>query len=306
MKFITLTLNPAFDMHCVTPSLTLGTEQFAEISEYNAGGKGINLTRALLIEKVPVRALSLVGEENKDVFLSMLKKDGVHLEAVAVPGRIRENITIHHDNGVETRVSFRGFQASEEDLGELAFLALDDDLNDTVVTLTGSNPPGINNGMVIAFLLALKQAGAKLVIDSKSFSLEELSRLHPALIKPNMDELMQLVGHTVKTEEEIMNRLTEIRKYGIERVLISMGEKGAILSSAKGISIVKAPEIKAVSTIGAGDSMIAGYLTGCYMGEDDKNALERAVAYGSASCLTPGTKPPTKESINRLLERIRT
>ena len=113
MKIITLTLSPAIDIHCHTDSFIAEHENFAETSSKDAGGKGINISRALLAGGCDSLAVVAVGKENGASFLASLDADGLNTAAVETDGQIRENITIHPKNGKETRLSFSGFSADD-------------------------------------------------------------------------------------------------------------------------------------------------------------------------------------------------
>ena len=114
MKIITLTLSPAFDTHCHADSLRLQHENLIHMDLCQAGGKGVNISRALVSCGTENLALAVLGEENADTFCRNLTADGVTYEAITVPGRIRENITIHVADGTETRLSYPGFPVTED------------------------------------------------------------------------------------------------------------------------------------------------------------------------------------------------
>lgn len=299
MKIITLTLNPAFDIHCFAEGFKPYGESVVDIMSKDAGGKGVNISRALMENGTENRAVLIVGNANGAEFLSMLKADGLTSEAVFVNGRIRENITIHESNKPETRISFRGFSCEKEILKKIKEVIGEVDVN-TVVTMTGSLPVGITGADVLSLLGELKEKGAKIVIDSKSITLGELISFRPWLIKPNRDEAEIYTGKRIDSAKDALKIAEELHTLGIANVIISLGGEGAVLASDEGMFYSKAPSIEAVSTIGAGDSMIAGFIQGEADGETSEEKLKRAVAFGSAACLTEGTKPPRREDVKRM------
>ena len=143
MKIITLTLNPAFDTHCALPTLALHHENFAAVTSTDAGGKGVNISRALTANGVCNQAVVLTGAENQSSFLQKLAEEGLEVSSISVAGRIRENLTVHEGDGKETRISFEGFTCSESVLEQVEAAAGAVDQK-TIVTLTGSNPPGLS------------------------------------------------------------------------------------------------------------------------------------------------------------------
>ena len=301
MKIITLTLGPAFDMHCHADSLQLDHENLVYMDLCQAGGKGVNISRALVNNGTDNLALLLLGQENAASFLSNLDADGVRYDAITVPGRIRENITIH-TGPTETRISFPGFRVEAHVLPrvEEKLLALVD--ADTVVTMTGRVAEGMAVADVMAMLRKAADKGAKIVVDSRSFSLEDLKALKPWLIKPNQEEISAYLGREIRSLPETLAEAKALHAAGIANVMISMGGDGALLVCREGTFIAVPPQVEVKSTIGAGDSAIAGFAACPWDAAAEK--LRWAVAYGSAACMAEGTLPPSPQNIAALLEQI--
>ncbi len=299
MRIITLTLSPAFDVHLSVPNFEAEKENLVEASTRDIGGKGINISRALCENGVENCALVVLGDENGSDFLRGMDVCGLTDRMIlTVDGRIRENMTIHPVGKDETRISFKGFRADAALLDRVYGMIAPD--KDTVVTFTGSLPGGISGDECEAFLRRIKESGARLVIDSKSVPLDMLKRLNPWLIKPNSEELSAYLGEL--DFEGIVNAARELHEGGIENALISLGGDGSVLACNEGTFKVTAPKIDVVSTIGAGDSMIAGFIAA--MDGDAEAKLRTATAYGSAACLTEGTNPPTKENVAKLSAEV--
>ena len=180
MKIYTITLSPAYDIHAFTSHFEPFRENFASVVSRNAGGKGVNISRALSVNGVENHALIAVGKENSADFISSLNKDGLSYTLFEKEGRIRENLTLHTSDSDETRISFAGFSIDRSTLDDVgASMEID---GETVVTFTGRVPDGISMKDVKDFLLSLKAKGARLVIDSRSFSLADLADVKPWLI----------------------------------------------------------------------------------------------------------------------------
>ena len=299
MKIITLTLSPAFDVHCSVAEFRAEHENLVQILSREVGGKGINITRALAAQNIANTPLVVLGSENSADFLRGMDDCGLTDRiTMAVSGRIRENITIHPVAGAETRISFQGFTANRTLLDEV-FAAIAPDA-DTLVTFTGSLPKGISSDETERFLAALQAAGAKLVIDSKSISLDMLLRLEPWLIKPNAEELEVYCG--ALDFAGIVRKAEELHAAGIENALISLGADGAVLACSEGVFVAKPPQIEAISTIGAGDAMIAGFIAA--KDADAPTRLRTAAALGTAACLTEGTNPPKADTIDEIFDQV--
>ena len=163
MKIITLTLNPAFDVHCFAENFQPYHENLARITENEAGGKGVNISRALTVCGTENLAFVVLGEENGESFTRAMRADGMTYRTISVAGRIRENITVHTDNADETRISFAGFDAPEDLLAQVEHALLPMIDGDTVVTLTGRNPSGVGIEETKACLRRFAERGAKIV-----------------------------------------------------------------------------------------------------------------------------------------------
>lgn len=301
MKIITLTLGPAFDMHCHADKLILDHENLVYMDLCQAGGKGVNISRALVHNGTANLALLVLGQENAPSFMTNLDADGVTYDAITVPGRIRENITIHTGE-TETRISFPGFRVGADVLPEVERKLMKLVDAETIVTMTGRVAEGMAVKDVSAMLRRCADKGAKIVVDSRSFSLQDLMDLKPWLIKPNQEEISAYLDREIKNLEQTLAEAKALHEAGITNVMISMGGDGALLVCDEGTYIAVPPKVEVKSTIGAGDSSIAGFAA-CPAGRA-ADKLCWAVAYGSAACMAEGTRPPEPTDVQALLESI--
>lgn len=303
MRIITITLNPAFDVHCSAKELTLYHENFVTTTAVDAGGKGINLSRALLANGIQSQVVVVVGRENAAPYETALLEQGLQLVPIVTDGRIRENITIHEADRPETRVSFNGFSCSAEILREITRRIGQVDEN-TVIAFTGSAPAGIDGDQILDFLEAFRRSGAKIVIDSRSIPFQKLLAFRPWLIKPNQDEAAIFSGRKVTGPEDAVAVAGAFHRAGIANVLLTLGGDGAVLACDEGIFRATVPAVEAKSTIGAGDSTIAGFIAGTMQGLQTAERLKRAVAYGTAACMQAGTLPPHKADVERIEQGV--
>lgn len=305
MRIFTLTLNPAFDIHASLSHLEKHAENLATVTDRDAGGKGVNISRALLAANKKSLALVAVGEENGEEFCRALEADGIAYHAFSVAGRIRENLTLHEDGARETRISFGGLSADP-----LLLFAVEEYLGTRIekkdiLTLTGRLPSGLDMTEVKAFLCRMKEKGVRLVIDSRSFSLDDVLAVRPWLIKPNEEEACAYLDKEVASIADAKEGACRLQRAGVENVMLSLGEKGAILATSEGVWLAESPAVEAISTVGAGDSSIAGFLAAVTDGKSVEQALCTAVAYGTAACLQAGTRPPLVADVARLLPAVR-
>lgn len=303
-QIITLTLNPAFDRHCACDDFQPYSENLAQTLSLDAGGKGVNCSRALTANGTENLALVILGSDNADAFCRTLREESIPYRAVLRAGSIRENLTLHQKNAPETRISFSGFSADASALRELDGILDRETTPETpfLLVFSGRIPDGISKQDCMDFLTAQRNKGARLVIDSKSFTREDLIALHPFLIKPNEDELALLLPEAATDPLRAAHTLCA---NGIESVAVSFGERGALLVSGKEAFFATPPHVSARSTIGAGDSFLAGFLTALANGRSTDERLRTAVAYGSAACLRDGTKPPLPHDVTRLLPLVK-
>ena len=302
MKIYTITLNPAYDIHATAETFAAECESLATVTSREAGGKGVNISRALCLNGVSNTALVVIGTENAEKFKQQLHEADMTAAYLERPGRIRENLTLHTAGQRETRISFAGFQMDDSILQEvLTAMTVD---TDTVVTFTGRVAAGMSMGAVKAFLMELQKRGARLVLDSKSFAAADILELQPWLIKPNEEELATYAGSQVESMTAAIEKARFFVDGKIENVLLSMGAQGAALLTKEKTYMAKPPKVQAISTVGAGDSMIAGFLAAYSWGETPEKCLKRAVAYGTAACLTEGTLPPKPADVEQIYNQV--
>ena len=302
MKIYTITLNPAYDVHAYAEHFAPFHENLANVTSREAGGKGVNLSRALKNGGTENTAVIVLGKDNCTEFKTELESAGLSTLLLEKPGRIRENLTLHCANQPETRISFSGFPADDSLLAEVAAL-LDVD-EDTVITFTGRVASGMSMDRVKTFLKDLQAKGAKIVLDSKSFSTQDIFEVKPWLIKPNQEEISEYLGCEVRNIEEAIQKAQVFADHGVTNVMVSLGEQGALLLHSGSGYIATPPAIHAISTIGAGDSSLAGFIAAAQKGKNPAECLQNAVTYGTAACLTEGSLPPTAADIAAISPQV--
>lgn len=304
MKIITITLNPAFDIHCGVEKFIPEHENHMKDYDRNIGGKGVNISRALHACGIESTAFIVLGKENAVDFEHELAASGIRYIPFYVDGRIRENITVHPDLGKETRISFEGCRVSKESLDDVFANVLSLCDEETIVTFNGRMPTGLSVEDVEPYLAEIKSRGAKLAIDSSSFSMEDFALIKPWLIKPNQEEISACAGREIATAQDAICAARIIHEKGIDNVIVSLGGEGAVLVSDEAECIASVPDVKVVSTIGAGDSSVAGFCAAYIMGKSKAECLALAVSYGTAACLTSGTKPLRKEDVADISKEV--
>lgn len=302
MRIYTLTLSPAYDIHASADTFAAFHENLATVESREAGGKGVNISRALIAGGGSSTAVVVLGRENSAEFEQALAMAGVEGLFFHREGRIRENLTLHCPGLPETRISFTGFSVDEELLEQIRSAM--EIQPDTIVTFTGRVPSGVGMDRVKEFLQELQRSGARIVLDSRSFGLEDILQVRPWLIKPNQEEISMLFGVEIETMEQAVEKALIFAEAGIENVMVSLGGDGALLIHNGQIFRAVPPKIDPISTIGAGDSAIAGFIAAAQQNKTPRECLKWAAAYGTAACLTQGSQPPTAEHIEAVKAKI--
>ena len=302
-KIITITLNPAFDLHYGLERFEAEKENYVNTVICDAGGKGINISRALKFNGVENTAYVILGKENAAQFEQNMREDGVNYIPVYTEGRIRENITLHPVCAKETRISLDNFSINSDILNEL-YAKLEGELDaDTLVSFSGRIPKGVSKDEVIGFLKNIIAKGAKVAVDSNSLTPEDLMKIRPWFIKPNEQEIAAFLGREIKNPRDAVSVASELVERGLsEEVMISLGKDGSAWSDGKRSAVVSVPDITVLSTIGAGDSTVAGYIAATAKGDEPLDALRLACSFGTAACMTEGTRPPRLEDVEKIFK----
>lgn len=301
LKIITLTINPAIDAHIRLDELIEDADNLGVIERRDRGGKGVNVSRALLSLGVESLTLVAVGRENGKQFVSGLKSEGLTVEYCLVDGAVRENINIHTKTS-DTVIATAGPVLNESDISDIKGKLLARLDSPAIVVFSGRISQGTSKDGVINMLLAAKERGALLILDSKSISASDITRLSPLMIKPNIEEAEALLGKKIDNPKEAAKELATL---GAEYVLLTMGKDGLILTDGKtAVSYPSIPtEVK--STVGAGDSTVASFIYSYILGLSLSDAARHATVVSAAACMTEGTLPPEPCEINRLFEQTK-
>ena len=173
----------------------------------------------------------------------------------------------------------------------------------TVIAFAGSFPAGMS-GDEFVDLASHFQTKSRLVLDTSALSLSQLLACRPWVIKPNLEELEQLVGRSLRSLDQQLQAAQELIQGGVEQVLVSLGEKGLLGVTSQQILLAKVPKVSVRSTVGAGDSALAGFLLALFRGESWNNALRLAASFGTAAVTTEGTNPPDQTAVQRIYSQV--
>lgn len=297
----TVTFNPAIDYVVKMGTFTTGIVNRTVNEEVYFGGKGINVSIVLKTLGIESKAFGFVAGFTGNEIEEGVKKQGIQTDFIKLKeGMSRINVKIKADN--ETEINAQGPSISDEAIKEL-FEKLDLlEKGDTLV-LAGSIPSTLPDDIYETIMKRLYEKEIRFVVDATKDLLMNVLRYKPFLIKPNNHELGEIFGVELTSNDEIIHYAKELQKKGARNVLISMAGDGAILVDEEGnVHSIGVPKGKVVNSVGAGDSMVAGFLAGYLKTNDYKEALRLGTATGSATAFSPGLG--NKELIENLLSKI--
>lgn len=304
---VTLTANPAIDrLVTLREPLVRGGVMRSDVARDQPGGKGINVARVLHAAAVPT--LAVLPAAPGEPLLKALSAVGLPYEPVAIEQPIRVNLTLAEDDGTTTKVNSPGPELTADDLDRLAAVVQSRADEAGWVVISGSIPPGVAANWYGLLTAHLRSAGVRVALDTSGdplISSLASPQTAPSLMKPNGAELAELVGgdgDAIEADPALAARhAQQLRdERGVDTVLLTLGGTGAVLASPEGSWFCAAPKIRARSTVGAGDSSLAGYLIAEAAGLRAPECLATAVAHGSAAASLPGSTLPTPADLGPL------
>lgn len=310
-RVVTVTPNPSIDATVRIPALKRGEVARAIETRKEAGGKGINV--AHVAAKAGLDAIAVAPCQQTDPFAKAMRTVPAQFLPVHVKFQVRTNTAITEDDGTTTKVNEAGSALTDDEL-----VAVESSLSKRcrgadAVVLAGSLPPGAPAHWYTTLVQAARRSAphAVVAVDTSDAPLialgERLEDATPDVLKPNAFELAQLTGEDGATLEQraeagdyepVVTAGRDLVARGIGEVLVTLGGSGACLITKDGAWAATPPPIEVRSTVGAGDSSLAGYLIARLDDASPAECLRRAVAYGSAAASLPGTGLPSPEDLD--------
>ncbi len=301
----TITLNPAIDYTIAIDEYKRGKVNRSFHSRKDVGGKGINVSKVLNTFGVDSICTGILGDENSKFFLDYLEELKVKTNFYIIPGENRTNIKIV-ENRYETitDINDKGFKVNNRDVEEFLKCFLKLVKKGDLVVLSGSLPEGIDNHIYEHMTKLLKQKSVKVILDADGKPLAKGIEAIPYAIKPNIYELNKIIDVDGENIDSILKAGRYLNHKGIEKVLISLGSRGAVYSTKENACISRGIEVSIKSTVGAGDAMVAGLIYAVENDFTDGEVLKLAVACGTAKVITDGTKIPKIDVIREISKDI--
>ena len=295
----TLTLNPALDYDVYLDGFSEGELNLSKEINIRAGGKGINVSKVLANLELNSKALGFTGGFTGDFIKKDLESQNIETDFVSLDGVTRINVKINN-NSKETEIAGLSPKISDSKKDELIEKLVKLKDGDTLV-LSGSIPNSLSKGIYKEISEKLSE-NIKVVLDTRGNLLDE--NIHNNfLIKPNIKELEEMFETDLDTIDKVVEKCKYFLDKNIKHIIVSMGGKGALYINKDGAYTAQVPKGTLINSVGAGDSMVAGFVAGFELGKKPEEAFKLAVAAGSATAYSYGLGE--KDLINKLYDEIK-
>lgn len=301
-KIVTLTLNPALDKSTETERLLPDEKLRCDPPRWEPGGGGINVSRAIRLLGGDSLCIYLAGGPTGYKLEELMKEEGINQQRIEIKEATRENLVIYEKSSQrQYRFGMPGAQVSEEELE--ACLQAIRDLPEGVEYLvaSGSLPTGAPDDFYGKITQLTNEMGIRCVVDTSGKALLKAAEQGVGLLKPNLGELSQLAGKehvNAMEQEEIAKQIISQGKASM--LAVSLGPRGAMLATKEHIEYVVPPTVKILSTVGAGDSMVAGMVLALSLGKSQPDMIRWGVAAGTAATMTPGSELCRRDDVEEI------
>lgn len=294
---VTLTFNPSLDRTFHAERVRLGEVNRMTSTSSEPAGKGVNVTRALVRNGVESIAILPVGGAAGRELTRLLTVAEVPFVPVPISQPVRANVSVVEDDGTVTKLNEPGPHLDESEWRSLVDAAIEICDAGDWLAVSGSTPSGVPLAVYEEIAGRTRTLGINLAVDTSGPALSECFAARPTLAKPNLEELIELVGTELSTLGEVVEAVQNELATGPDRVLVSLGAEGAVAITRDGVVHGKLAEVQVVNTVGAGDALLAGFLAG---GGDQVTGLSTALAFSAAAIRSPHTvgEPVSEEDRN--------
>lgn len=307
---VTVTLNPAIDQTLSIPGFAAGRVNRVAASRSDPGGKGVNVASFLADLGLEVAATGFLGADNTALFEALFERKRIADRFVRIAGSTRVGLKIVDErSGQTTDINFPGLSPTAGDLHELLVRIAGMALPGRWFVLSGSVPPGVPDGIYATMTEAIHAHGGHVVLDTSGPALREAVAAGPGavpeIVKPNVEELGELVGRTLDTPAAVRAAGESLLEKGVRRVAVSMGGAGAVFLENGRALLARPPAVEVRSTVGAGDAMVSGIVYALIRGLPLEEVARAATASGAyaVTAVGPGLEDPDRH--RELMEKVR-
>ncbi|BBC71986.1 1-phosphofructokinase [Altererythrobacter sp. B11] len=305
MNILTVTLNPAIDETVVLDRLEVGAVHRARQVRQNAGGKGVNVASCLADWGTPVEAHGLLGADNAASFDALFAAKAIGDRMIRIPGSTRVNLKIVDDAGT-TDINMAGIAIDGKVAHEMTEALRRRLQAGDLLILSGSLPPGARPDLYADITAMAKRAGARVLLDTSGtpWRLALTADILPDAVKPNRHELSEWLGRPIETREDLLKAVDRLRADGVELVVISAGEDGALFASNEGALTGRLQIGDLASTVGAGDAMVAGIAAALAEGAGLERIARLSTAFAVAKLGMAGPNLPELGTVQALAREV--
>jgi 1-phosphofructokinase family hexose kinase len=280
--------NVSIDHTVVVPRFENGTVMRTGRSTIVAGGKGLNVARALKTLGRRPLAMGMLGGHSGQMVAALAHDEGIEARWVDIDGTCRVCVmVVESDTGVGTVMNETGPTIQAAEWAEFEEAIVEEARGAEAVCLAGSQPPGVPLDAYGTLVRRLRDLGPPVFVDAHSAGLRSAAEAGPHVLKANGDEVGELLGHPVETIEDAANAAVELRAGRSIHVVVTLGKLGAAVAHPGGVVAARAPQVETVSSIGSGDAFLAGYIAARVRGDDAAAALGNGIAAGAANARSP-------------------
>lgn len=302
---ITVTLNPALDKTVEIPGFSLNTVNRITAWRTDPGGKGLNVSKVLAKLGGGSTAVAVLGGTSGQYIADAMQAMGISGRFTFAEGETRTNIkVVDPENHTNTELNEPGLTVSAAMLDRMRADLVEMLCPGDLVVLAGSLPQGAPADTYGVWTAACRAGGARVFLDADGEALAHGLAAKPYLVKPNNHELSRLVGRTLTTAEELLAAARELIAGGVGHVVVSMGKCGALFVSADSAYRAEGIPVPAVSTVGAGDSMVAALAFAAEQGMGEADTIRLAVAASAANVRCSGSQAAERSAVDALLPRV--
>ena len=301
----TLTVNPSLDKLYVLDKLKVGEYNRGEVTRYDPGGKGINVSRCLNVLETESVVLGFFGGKTGEFIVDSLQSQNLEVDPVYIRGESRSNITlIESASGQMTKLNEIGPVIDKNACALLEKKIKEKTKPGDIWVLSGSIPRGLPDDFYALVIAVIKENGGLSFLDTSSKWLIPGFKASPDLLRINDTEAEMIVGEELKTEQDLYTAIRSIQRTGISLAVISRGKEGALFADASSLYNISAPRVEEKTTVGAGDAMMAMIIYGYIHGWSLERMAAWGVAAGSASVMQEGTSTFTLDQVQSLIDEV--
>lgn len=304
-RVLTITLNPALDLTLEAPAFTPGTVNRVRATQLEPAGKGINVARVLARLGHRISVSGLVGDLNREPFERLFAEEQLADHFVRVPGYNRINTKIAEPDGRVTELNGPGFTVGSDALHRLKVQLMELLGDQDAMVIAGSLPSGMPAASLVDLVNYLKAAGKPVWLDTSGIAFNAGIEAMPYAVKPNQDELAEWAGEPLTDLASLGNAARQLQQSGIASVVVSMGANGVLWLESGAGWLASSPRVDVVSTVCAGDTLLAGLLHGQLSGQSPQNTLRQATALAAESVRHIGVGDPDAADFDQLQQQTR-